>query len=105
MKRSKKSKHTLVIMVLVMSAMARIPFHPRFHGYPTSPPLPEVFVAILKEILITCLVTRDCPGLVDGILTSAFPVVPAGILVRFSCFLFVLCHQHVVNKIYIVFKL
>lgn len=52
-----------------MSTMARIPFHPHFNCNQILPPLQEVFVEIFKEILITCLVKRDCPFIVDAILT------------------------------------
>lgn len=56
-------------MLLIMSTMARIPFHPHFNRNQILPPLQEVFVEIFKEILITCLVKRDCPFIVDAILT------------------------------------
>lgn len=51
-----------------MSAMARILFHPCFLCNQILPPLLEAFIGIFKEILITCLATRDCPSTVAAIL-------------------------------------
>lgn len=64
-------------MLLTMSTMARTPFHPRFYCHQISPPSQEAFGEIFQGIPITFGWSRD----LDLI---KFPVVPAGIWVRFS---------------------